>query len=85
MSFPFALPLSGTYSEINQVLKELWQCTYRGNDIDSIAICSDHAEGASELGAGRQKKQYSYRLVMMQVALFFAGIKKYLENEQCFR
>eukprot|EP00475_Leptophrys_vorax_P010269 TRINITY_DN16916_c0_g1_i1.p1 TRINITY_DN16916_c0_g1~~TRINITY_DN16916_c0_g1_i1.p1 ORF type:complete len:209 (+),score=50.65 TRINITY_DN16916_c0_g1_i1:66-629(+) len=42
--------------EINKSVKELWQKTYRGKDIDWIAIRSD-AEGAGT-------RSYSYRVVM---------------------
>lgn len=42
--------------EINKIIKELWQQTYRGQDIDYIAIRSD-AEGAGT-------RSYSYRVVM---------------------
>lgn len=72
--------------EINDVLKDLWQATYRGKDIDTIgmrscrrvalpapltalpcptAIRSDSADGVADVGGPR--KQYNYRLVMMQV------------------
>lgn len=27
--------------EINKIIKELWQATYKGNDIDTIAVRSD--------------------------------------------
>jgi DNA repair protein RAD50 len=42
--------------EINKIIKELWQQTYRGHDIDYIEIRSD-AEGAGT-------RSYSYRVVM---------------------
>eukprot|EP00897_Mesotaenium_endlicherianum_P009253 jgi/Mesen1/8356/ME000463S07798 len=42
--------------EINKIIKELWQQTYRGQDIDFIEIRSD-AEGAGT-------RSYSYRVVM---------------------
>jgi DNA repair protein RAD50 len=40
--------------EINKIIKELWQQTYRGHDIDYIEIRSD-AEGAGT-------RSYSYRV-----------------------
>jgi DNA repair protein RAD50 len=43
--------------EINLVLKDLWQSTYKNKDIDFIAIRSDFADQSS-------RKQYSYRVVM---------------------
>ncbi|BBN10542.1 DNA repair protein RAD50 [Marchantia polymorpha subsp. ruderalis] len=42
--------------EINKIIKELWQQTYRGQDIDYIEIRSD-SEGAGT-------RSYSYRVVM---------------------
>lgn len=45
--------------EINKIIKELWQATYRGNDIDTIEI---HA--AAE-GVGK-KATYNYRVVMIK-------------------
>lgn len=42
--------------EINKIIKELWQQTYRGQDIDFIEIRSD-AEGIGT-------RSYSYRVVM---------------------
>jgi DNA repair protein RAD50 len=44
--------------EINKVVRELWQRTYRGQDIDSIQIRSD-----SEGTTGRSS--YNYRVVML--------------------
>ncbi|KAL5702875.1 DNA repair protein rad50 [Ranunculus cassubicifolius] len=43
--------------EINKIIRELWQQTYRGQDIDYIKIHSD-SEGAGT-------RSYSYRVVMM--------------------
>jgi DNA repair protein RAD50 len=43
-------------AEINKVVKELWQKTYRNQDIEHIAICSD-----AESTTGRS---YNYRVVM---------------------
>ncbi|XP_031481763.1 DNA repair protein RAD50 [Nymphaea colorata] len=42
--------------EINKIIKELWQQTYRGQDIDYISIHSD-SEGSGS-------RSYSYRVVM---------------------
>uniref|UniRef100_A0A0A9AU83 DNA repair protein RAD50 n=1 Tax=Arundo donax TaxID=35708 RepID=A0A0A9AU83_ARUDO len=42
--------------EINKIIKELWQQTYRGQDIDYISINSD-SEGVGT-------RSYSYRVVM---------------------
>ncbi|CAL5391980.1 unnamed protein product [Camellia sinensis] len=42
--------------EINKIIRELWQQTYRGQDIDNISIHSD-SEGAGT-------RSYSYRVLM---------------------
>jgi len=42
--------------EINKILKELWQTTYRGADIDTIEIRSDND----------QSRSYNYRVVMIK-------------------
>jgi DNA repair protein RAD50 len=47
---------SAKMAEINKVVKELWQKTYRNQDIEYIAICSD-----AESTTGRS---YNYRVVM---------------------
>eukprot|EP00339_Tiarina_fusa_P027742 CAMPEP_0117066372 /NCGR_PEP_ID=MMETSP0472-20121206/46423_1 /TAXON_ID=693140 ORGANISM="Tiarina fusus, Strain LIS" /NCGR_SAMPLE_ID=MMETSP0472 /ASSEMBLY_ACC=CAM_ASM_000603 /LENGTH=144 /DNA_ID=CAMNT_0004787417 /DNA_START=21 /DNA_END=452 /DNA_ORIENTATION=+ len=43
--------------EINKILKELWQSTYKGSDIDSIEIRAD-SEGV--------RRSYNYRVVMVK-------------------
>eukprot|EP00742_Colponemidia_sp_Colp-10_P008951 GILJ01009725.1.p1 GENE.GILJ01009725.1~~GILJ01009725.1.p1 ORF type:complete len:1308 (+),score=257.68 GILJ01009725.1:108-3926(+) len=43
--------------EINKIIKELWQVTYRGNDIDTIEIRSDP-------GSTTSRSSYNYRVVM---------------------
>lgn len=42
--------------EINKILKELWQSTYKGSDIDCIELRADN-EGA---------RSYNYRLIMVK-------------------
>ena len=44
-------------SDINKIVKELWQKTYRGQDIDHIKIKADADHGAA--------RSYSYRVVMV--------------------
>jgi len=46
-------------NEINQIMKELWQTTYRGNDIDSIEL-------RAELQESGKKRVYHYRVVMFK-------------------
>jgi len=48
--------------EINKVIKELWQATYKGNDIDTIEIRSDMTIEDKV----KQKKSYNYRVVMLK-------------------
>ena len=45
-------------AEINKVVKELWQKTYRNPDIDHIAIVSDGEAGDAS------RRNYNYRVVM---------------------
>ncbi len=52
-------------NSINRIIKELWQQTYRGSDIDEIEIGSDAGDvlgGSSSAG----KRNYNYRVVMRQ-------------------
>eukprot|EP01132_Coremiostelium_polycephalum_P007433 gene7433-9135_t len=44
--------------EINRSIKEIWQTTYRGNDIDTIEIRSEETSAA--------KKTINYRVVMIK-------------------
>lgn len=44
--------------EINKIVKELWQQTYRGLDIDSIEIRSD----AEAVASSASTRSYSYRV-----------------------
>ena len=48
--------------DINKVVKELWQRTYRGQDIDYIQICSDAEKQEGKSGG---KSSYNYRVVMV--------------------
>ncbi|CAE7872388.1 RAD50, partial [Symbiodinium sp. KB8] len=46
-------------TEINRIIRELWQATYRGQDIDMIELVSDvEDEGAAK------RRSYNYRVVM---------------------
>ncbi|CAK8686844.1 unnamed protein product [Clavelina lepadiformis] len=49
--------------EINKIIKNLWQETYRGKDIEYIQICSDEDTGASN------RRTFNYRVVM-----YFGGV-----------
>lgn len=42
-------------SEINKIIKELWQNTYKGNDIQTIEIRADQEENNG-------KRNYNYRV-----------------------
>ena len=43
--------------DINKVIKELWQATYKGNDIDTIEIRSD-------LDTNSKRRVYNYRVYL---------------------
>lgn len=49
-------------AEINKIIRELWQATYTGNDIDTIEIRS---ESGASTGAD-SRRQYDYRVVMVK-------------------
>lgn len=49
---------------INKSIRELWQTTYRGNDIDEIEIVSDAAGGDGKTGSAAAKRNYNYRVMM---------------------
>jgi hypothetical protein len=49
---------------INKSIRELWQTTYRGNDIDEIEIVSDAGGGDGKLGTAAAKRNYNYRVMM---------------------
>ena len=44
-------------SDINKIVRELWQKTYRGQDIDYIKIKADADHGAA--------RSYNYRVIMV--------------------
>ena len=52
--------------EINSVLKELWQQTYRGKDIDFIEIKSEMGDRAKAAKATKRRKSYNYNVIMRQ-------------------
>ncbi|KAJ9437739.1 DNA repair protein RAD50 [Diplonema papillatum] len=60
-------------TEINEVIRDLWIRTYRGQDIDYIELRSDIEAGASTGGASN--RNYNYRVVMIKqgVALDMRG------------
>lgn len=45
--------------EINKIIRELWQQTYRGQDIDCISIHSDSEGGGT--------RSYSYRVCYLYI------------------
>ena len=49
-------------TQINRIVRELWQLTYMGEDIDQIEIVSGE-EGASS----QAKRSYNYRVVMRKM------------------
>jgi DNA repair protein RAD50 len=46
--------------EINKIIKELWQATYKGSDISTIEIRAD-----SEETSGR--RNYNYRVLILEL------------------
>lgn len=52
-------------NSINRTIKDLWQQTYRGTDIDEIEINSDHGDPRSVAG-GALKRTFNYRVQMRQ-------------------
>lgn len=54
-------------NDINHILKELWENTYQGNDIDYVKIAMEaEEEGSSTTASGRYRKNYNYRVVMVK-------------------
>lgn len=49
--------------EINKIVKELWQATYKSNDIDTIEIRS---EAESQTTTSTKARSYNYRVVMVK-------------------
>lgn len=52
-------------NSINRTIKELWQQTYKGMDIDEIEITSDHTDARGGAG-GSLKRNFNYRVQMRQ-------------------
>eukprot|EP00635_Sarcinochrysidales_sp_CCMP3193_P013295 CAMPEP_0118914568 /NCGR_PEP_ID=MMETSP1166-20130328/14914_1 /TAXON_ID=1104430 /ORGANISM="Chrysoreinhardia sp, Strain CCMP3193" /LENGTH=1547 /DNA_ID=CAMNT_0006854171 /DNA_START=84 /DNA_END=4727 /DNA_ORIENTATION=+ len=50
---------SAKMAKVNEIIRELWQVTYRGEDIDEIAIVS-----GEEAGSGRATRNYNYQVQM---------------------
>uniref|UniRef100_A0A0X3PAR2 Zinc-hook domain-containing protein n=1 Tax=Schistocephalus solidus TaxID=70667 RepID=A0A0X3PAR2_SCHSO len=56
-------------AEVNQIIRDLWRTTYRGNDIDYIEICSEEEPfSASGANAAKQRRTYNYRVVMVKAS-----------------
>lgn len=60
---------------INRTIKELWQQTYRGTDIDEIEITSDHNTASESGSTSMARRNFNYRVVMRrgQAALDMRG------------
>lgn len=52
-------------NSINRTIKELWQQTYRGTDIEEIEIISDHGDTRGVAG-GTLRRTFNYRVQMRQ-------------------
>ncbi|BHF60988.1 DNA repair protein rad50 [Sparganum proliferum] len=56
-------------AEVNQIIRDLWRTTYRGNDIDYIEICSEEEPfSTSGANATKQRRTYNYRVVMVKAS-----------------
>jgi DNA repair protein RAD50 len=55
---------SSKMSDINQILKELWESTYQGNDIDYVKIVAENDEAVPS--ASKVQKNFNYRVVMVK-------------------
>jgi len=56
---------SAKMAEVNQLIREIWQQTYQGHDIDYIEIKSDIENAAPEKAAGAapsRARSYTYRV-----------------------
>lgn len=57
-------------NDINHILKELWESTYQGNDIDYVKIAMEAEDSpttlASPTASSRYRKNYNYRVVMVK-------------------
>jgi DNA repair protein RAD50 len=49
--------------EINKIVRELWQITYKGGDIDMIEIVSGEDNAST-----RAQRSYNYRVAMRKVS-----------------
>jgi len=55
--------------QINQIMKELWNSIYQGNDIDHIMIKTDEEETSATITTAKTEKSrrsYSYRVVQVK-------------------
>ncbi|XP_071950194.1 DNA repair protein RAD50.L-like [Antedon mediterranea] len=50
-------------AEINEIIRELWRNTYKGNDIDYIEIQADEDDTST---ASSLRRQYKYRVVLIK-------------------
>ena len=62
-------------TEMNEIIKDLWIRTYKGNDIDHIELRSD-----VELSATSRTRNYNYRVVMLRGLFFFFFLILLTEN-----
>uniref|UniRef100_A0A5K3F6G3 Zinc-hook domain-containing protein n=1 Tax=Mesocestoides corti TaxID=53468 RepID=A0A5K3F6G3_MESCO len=52
--------------EVNELIRDLWRTTYRGNDIDYIKICSEEEPLSVAANAAKTRRTYNYRVVMVK-------------------
>jgi len=58
-------------ADINQILKELWENTYKGNDIDYVKIVAENEDGTPHTAtatsaSAKSQKNFNYRVVMVK-------------------
>ncbi|CAH8544938.1 unnamed protein product [Dicrocoelium dendriticum] len=60
-------------ADLNKIIRNLWQSTYRGNDIEYIEICSEEDTAAAASNAFRARRTYNYRVVMVKATSGMGG------------
>jgi len=56
-------------ADVNRSIRDLWNMTYQGSDIDTIEIRSDASDAAVGAAAGK-RRSYNYRVVMSKSGTF---------------
>ncbi|KAL3316539.1 DNA repair protein rad50 [Cichlidogyrus casuarinus] len=67
--------------EINEILRELWRVTYRGDDIDYVELVTE--EEASGQGLSKTRRSYNYRVVMVKQSLRLGYVTRLDMRNRC--